>query len=302
MKSRHLRLILNGKSAGRDDVRAAVGHVREQGHSVSVRVTWEAGDAGRFGREAMELAEQEGIDTVIAGGGDGTVNEVISGALSGLNGDQRPPVSFGVLPLGTANDFALGLGIDPGNLPDCLQRAAESPAKPIDVGQVNGRYFVNMATGGFGARITTETDPQLKKLLGGAAYLFTGLHRFSELAACEGRISGPDFSWDGAFLALAIGNGRRAGGGVELCPQAKVDDGLLDLTIIPYPTPDRVPEMLATLFEQGPNALRESVFETRSSRITLETENTIQMNLDGEPARATRFDVGVQAARIDFIV
>ena len=97
-------LILNGKSAGEAAVREAVASMRQAGMPLAVRVTWEAGDAQRYVREAVEA----GAATVIAGGGDGTLHEVAN-ALAAMEGDDLP--SLGLLPLGTANDFARGAGI-----------------------------------------------------------------------------------------------------------------------------------------------------------------------------------------------
>ncbi|QDR35513.1 hypothetical protein FPJ23_00500, partial [Pseudomonas aeruginosa] len=106
-----------------------------------------------------------------------------------------------------------------------------------------------MATGGFGSKVTANTSEDLKKVLGGAAYLLTGLTRFSEVHAAQGRFSAPDFQWEGEFLALGIGNGRQAGGGHVLCPQARVDDGLLDVSILP--TPQDMVGTLGTLLGGG---------------------------------------------------
>ncbi|WP_289036525.1 lipid kinase YegS [uncultured Roseibium sp.] len=296
----HMRVILHGKAAARDDVRAAVGAVRDRGHKVSVRVTWEAGDAQRLVREALLEAKPEKIDTLVAGGGDGTLNEVVSEALAELSESQAAPFAFGLLPLGTANDFAHGIGLDPGDLTGCLTMAAQTPARAMDVGVVNGRAFVNVATGGFGTKVTAETDPTLKRLLGGAAYVFTGLNRFSELSACEGRITADDNHWEGRFLALAVGNGRQAGGGVQLCPEAILDDGLLDLTVIPYPEADEVPEVLAQLFEKGQEGLKEKLVLWKVRDILIETNEPLQINLDGEPIHDTRLEVATLPGRISF--
>jgi diacylglycerol kinase family enzyme len=65
-----------------------------------------------------------------------------------------------------------------------------------------------------------ETDPELKRRLGGFAYVLTGMSRFAELSANRGSFRAEGFSWEGPFMALAIGNGRQAGGGVPLCPDA----------------------------------------------------------------------------------
>lgn len=296
----HLRLILNGKSATRQDVRRAVKATRDLGHKVTVRVTWEAGDTQRLTREALLEAAAEEIDTLVAGGGDGTVNEMISSALDVWDRNRPLPFSFAVLPLGTANDFARGIGLDPENLNACLAHAATAQAQLTDVGTVNERAFVNVATGGFGTRVTTETDPNLKKLLGGAAYIFTGLNRFSELSACQGRISAEGFEWKGSFLALAIGNGRQAGGGVQLCPDAKLDDGLLDLTIIPQPRTEELPDILGRLLENGSDGLRNTLVMKKLNALTIETDEPFQINLDGEPVHATRLNIATLPGRIRF--
>lgn len=118
--------------------------------TIHVRVTWEKGDAARYVEEARKF----GVATVIAGGGDGTINEV-STALIQCEGDDIP--ALGILPLGTANDFATSVGI-PEALDKALKLAIAGDAIAIDMAQVNKQTcFINMATGGFGTRITTET-------------------------------------------------------------------------------------------------------------------------------------------------
>jgi lipid kinase YegS len=141
--------------------------------------------------------------------------------------------SLVLMPLGTANDFARAAGVplEPAQALELLDIAPSA----IDLGEVGGQVFLNMATGGFGSQVTANTSEDLKKILGGVAYLFTGLSRFSELHAAYGELQGPDFQWSGELLALGIGNGRQAGGGHVLCPEALADDGLLDISILPAP-------------------------------------------------------------------
>jgi YegS/Rv2252/BmrU family lipid kinase len=130
--------------------------------------------------------------------------------------------SLGILPLGTANDFAHSAAIP--DLTAALQLAANAPPRWIDLGLLNGKPFVNIVSGGFGSRVTVETDPELKRRLGGLAYVLTGI---AELSANRGSFRAEGFSSEGPFVAVAIGNGRQAGGGVPLCPDALIDDGLL---------------------------------------------------------------------------
>ena len=101
---KHIRISLNGKGAGNPQVRDAINQMREEGQPLEVRSTWEGGDAARFAQKAMS----DGVDVLIAGGGDGTVNEIVNGL---LEVDQAPKMALGILPLGTANDFARGCGI-----------------------------------------------------------------------------------------------------------------------------------------------------------------------------------------------
>jgi lipid kinase YegS len=276
----NVRLVLHGKQAQNPQVRAAVAAARAAGHEVEVRVTWEAGDAGRLAAEGRRA----GVERVAAGGGDGTINEVAAGLLSESRGEAP---SLAVLPLGTANDFAhtCGIPLDPAA---AIELAARARPQPIDVGRVAGRFFVNVATGGFGTQITVETRPELKKVLRGAAYLVTGLAHLEELRPVEARFSGPGFSWGGRLLVLAVGNGRQAGGGHLLCPDALLDDGLLEVSILPDPPPGERADALRDLVRQGKASLWRRAVTARLPWVELEAPEAIQVNLDGEPISGTR--------------
>lgn len=283
-----LRLILHGKAAANPRVRAAVAAVREEGHRVEVRVTWEAGDAERMTAEAVADAKAGRVDTIVAGGGDGTVNEVF-GASYGAG--LPPGCSLGVLPLGTANDFAHSAGIPVEDLTAALRLVTAAPPHMIDLGLFDGRPFVNLLSGGFGSRVTAETDPELKRRLGGLAYVLTGVSRFRELAPSRGRVRADNFSWEGSFLALAVGNGRMAGGGMPLCPDAVLDDGLLDLMILPEPPADARIAILMRLLREGAAGIQALQVTARSSWFEYEAESQICVNLDGEHAHGDSFRI-----------
>src|SRR5258707_5220607 len=126
-RSKRVHLILNGKVAGNDALRSAVARQRAAGHRIEVRVTWEMGDARRFVSEAGER------DLVVAAGGDGTLNEVLHGLMD-LSKAERP--TLGIVPLGTANDFASGCGI-PREPPKALAVSMKGEAVPIHAGKAN---------------------------------------------------------------------------------------------------------------------------------------------------------------------
>lgn len=270
MSERKAMLILHGKQAQNEEVRAAVLALRERGWQLAVRLTWEGGDAARLVQEALAA----GYPTLIAGGGDGTLREVAE-ALA-LAGGQA---SLALLPLGTANDFcrAAGVPLVPGEALALLEREPLA----VDLGEADGQLFLNMATGGFGSRVTANTSEELKKLLGGAAYFLTGLTRFSEVHSAFGRFRGPGFSWEGDFLALGIGNGRQAGGGHVLCPQARIDDGLLDICIVP--APQDVVGTLGTLLSGGVLGLEAVSVNARLPWLEVQAPEGLDINLDGEP-------------------
>jgi lipid kinase YegS len=287
-----MRLILNGKAADDPRVGAALTSVRETGRAVEVVVTEKAGDAPRLAREAVEDAREGLISTIVAGGGDGTVNEVFGAGI-----EAKPPegCSFAVLPLGTANDFARTIGIPADDLTYAMMIAAGDTPRPVDIGRFDGKPFFNMATGGFGARVTAETDPELKKRLGGLAYLLTGVSRFGDLSGSTGRFRAEGFEWEGAFIAVAIGNGRQAGGGVVLCPDAVLDDGVLDLTILPEMTGvERASALLDWINPVTGSAMPEAMAKTvQSAWIEFESHEHLFVNLDGETVEKTSFRVDV---------
>ena len=292
----HWRLILNGKSAGDDDLRAAVQTLRESGIALEVRVTWEDGDAERYVAEAIA----DGVDTVIAAGGDGTVSEVATTlAHRDATADALP--SLGLVPLGTANDFATAAGIPDGPLA-ALQLVREVAAAPLDLLRIDAddgiHWCANLASGGFGTEVTVETDEGLKKMLGGLAYLITGIARLGRIDPLQARLRGPDFAWEGDLIALGIGNGRQAGGGQALCPDALVDDGQLDLTIVPDLSGD-VAATVGTLIKEGKHAALDRVAtRIRLPWVELASDEPLTLNLDGEPVASRRFRVDCVAGRV----
>jgi len=290
------RLILNGKSAGDDDLREAVAALREDGITLDVRVTWEDGDAERYVAEAI----RDGVDTVIAAGGDGTLSEVAT-TLAHRDGPADALPSLGLVPLGTANDFATAAGIPDEPLP-ALQLVRDAASAPVDLLRIDAEdgphWCANLASGGFGTEVTVETDEGLKKMLGGLAYLITGVAKLGRIEPVAARVRGPEFEWQGDFIALGIGNGRQAGGGQALCPDALIDDGLLDLTIVPELSGE-VAATVGTLVKNGKHAALDRVAtRARLPWVELEADQSLILNLDGEPVQSRRFRIECVPSRI----
>ena len=290
------RLILNGKSAGDDAVREAVSALRDSGVRLDVRVTWEGGDAERYVAEAIA----DGVDVVIAGGGDGTLSEVAT-TLAHRDEPAEALPTLALLPLGTANDFASACGI-PADPEAALRLVRDGAAVPMDLLKLdaNGQahWAANLASGGFGTEVTTETHEGLKKLLGGLAYVVTGLSKLGRIEPQRARLRGPGFAWEGEFIALGIGNGRQAGGGQALCPEALIDDGLLDVTVVP-PLQGELLATVGTALAAGKDAALDGVAIRRKLPwVELEAPQPLTLNLDGEPVRAMAFRIQCMPKRL----
>ncbi|HEV2132111.1 MAG TPA: YegS/Rv2252/BmrU family lipid kinase, partial [Longimicrobiaceae bacterium] len=150
-------------------LRQEVARLREQGLEVHPHLTFEGGDAHRLAYRAAAT----GTDLVVAAGGDGTINEVVNGlhdhfveVASGAgpaDAVERP--RLGIIPLGTANDLASALEI-PEDLPGAVDAAINGAILEADIATVNGRCFINVSTGGFGAEATEESSAEIKRTLG----------------------------------------------------------------------------------------------------------------------------------------
>lgn len=270
-------LVLHRKSANEPAVKEAVKSVRARGISLRVRIPWNKKDKARVVKEALE----DGAQRIIAGGGDGTINAVAN-ALVG-KGKKKPKVSMGVLPLGTANDFARGCDLPVDDLARCLEIACSAPARKIDVGRAGSRCFINVTSGGFGAEITATTPVDMKKALGGGAYTLMGIVKAFNLEPYKGRLLVPgEEPMEGAMLFMAVGNNRLAGGGFEVAPKARLDDGLLDLAVLRH-HPDLEPMRLLGELETIDNPANKYVYYRQLPEFTIESQSGVHYNLDGEP-------------------
>lgn len=271
--SQRVHLILNGKVAENDDLRAAVAWHRALRHRIDVRVTWEKGDARRFVLEAGQ------VDLLIAAGGDGTLNEIVHGLME-LSEAERP--TLGIVPLGTANDFANGCGI-PRDPKKALSLCMKGEAVPIDVGKANDHWFINAASSGFGAEITATTSPELKRLLGPAAYAVMGAILAINLHHYQGRLALPGREITNSGPVAIVGNGRQTGGGIQVAPRACIDDGLLDVLVVRQISPTALLAAARELQQLPPDGEYISYWQT--PWLEVHPEEAIPVNLDGEPLR-----------------
>lgn len=284
-----IRVLLNGKKAGLEPVRNSIFAAREQG-PVEVRTTWEAGDIERLVAEAC----REGCTRLVAGGGDGTVNEVAD-ALLQLPQADRPELA--ILPLGTANDFATACGI-PADLPAALELAASGSAAEVDAIRANDRHFINVASGGFAAEVTANTPVPLKNFLGGGAYTLSGMIQALNFVPYHGEFILPGVSMKEEVIVGAVCNGRQAGGGQVLAGGALIDDGQFDTVALFRFPPSEVAEVVKALRDPSQESRYLKRFKADWAEWVCDME--FPYNLDGEPMRARkiRFEVVPKSLRL----
>lgn len=300
MQASHIRLILNGKKAAIAAIRQTVKQLRDEGHIVDVRVTWEHADMQRFIDEAID----DKVARIVVGGGDGTLNEAVT-ALQASH-TAKNLIELAILPLGTANDFATACHI-PIQIHAALRLAITANAYDVDVikasscddkGDITQQYFINAAVAGFGAQVTAETPNELKDFLGGGAYTLTGLAKALGFKPYQGSIKTAKGQFAGEIVVGAMCNGRQAGGGQLLAAKALIDDGLMDVTLLKSFSPLDIPTVLDEISTMSNKAKFCYHFQTRWLEIDFPIK--LPLNLDGEPypSKQMRFEVVPHALRM----
>ena len=223
-----LLLIVNAR-AGRTRSMAPLfdvaAHFSEEGYLVSIRCTQHPG-------HAAELAETEGknFDCIVCCGGDGTLNETVSGVMR-----LEAPPPLGYIPCGSTNDFAASLAL-PSEPLQAARQITASQGRRLDVGSYNGRPFVYVASFGAFTRASYAAPQSIKNDLGHLAYLLQGVKDLSTLRPYPAAVATEEEIFDGDFLFGAVTNSTSVGGLMKLQKdQVVLDDGLFELLLIPNP-------------------------------------------------------------------
>ncbi|KIL72417.1 diacylglycerol kinase [Bacillus badius] len=246
--------------------------LEEAGYETSAHATTSSGDATR----AAEIAVERRFDVVIAAGGDGTLNEVING-LAGK--DYRP--KFGVIPMGTTNDFARALQI-PRDIDGAVDVITAGKTIPVDIGRMNDKYFINIAGGGRLTELTYEVPSKLKTMIGQLAYYLKGIEMLPSIKASEVTIEYDGKLFEGEVMLFLIGLTNSVGGFEKLAPDSSVNDGLFSLLILKK---TNLAEFIriATLALRGEHLNDPHVIYTKANRIKVHAPEKVLLNLDGEP-------------------
>lgn len=222
------------------------------------------------------LAASRGRDLVVSAGGDGTLNCTVN-ALRDVLGD----VTLALLPMGTGNDLARTLGV-PGDPLDAARGLTEGREIELDVGHASGqgaeRLFVNACMGGFPVQVDDALADGEKERLGAAAFLWGGAKALSDLARSTVTLNGVDVP---DCVAAGVGNGKTAGGGIEIWPEADPTDGMLDGCALPASGPADLVRLGAKL-KLGDHTDLPGAITERGTNLAIGSEPGIEINVDGE--------------------
>ena len=234
--------------------------------------------------DAQRAAEEWSEGLLIVLGGDGTVNEVINGL--GRAGFPEG-VTLAVLPMGTGNDLAATLAI-PDGLGEAEEVIRENRVRTLDVARVRSegvgeRFFINVATGGFGAETSSLADEGLKGRWGKLAYFRASLEKARDFDVRALRVTLDDVERTMRAVNVAVGNCRYAGGGWLAAPRANPEDGLLDLVIIEHVGLKEVLALAPVALAKSDYLGTEGVFSARAKKIRVETQpGGLDFTADGE--------------------
>lgn len=257
---------------------AALDDVLEQLERGGVPVVQETPD-GPEHIAALIAEHRDRIDRVLVGGGDGTLNAALPALL-----DAGLPL--GVLPLGTANDFARSLGLPLDPLEAC-QAIVEGDTRRVDVGEVNGRYFLNVAHIGFAVEVARRSSGASKKRLGVLAYPLAAWSAFRTRRTFSVRLHVDGAYW-GRLRAIqvSVGNGRFYGGGIPVSEHAAIDDHRLDLYAIPARKGSSLLAMIPAL-RSGRAHAHAHIVTLSGEVIEVHTRHPKTIAVDGEAASKT---------------
>ncbi len=279
------KLIANpaaGRGRSRETVLRVVELFKKRRVAFDLELTRSAGDAAVIARDALAS-----FDVVVAVGGDGTVNEIVPGMLF----SGKP---LGIIPAGSGNDFIKSLGI-----PNSIERAVDlvlaGNTRLIDVGKINDRYFANGVGIGFDAAVNRASYGINHSKQGFLLYFCASMRTLGKYDPVPLRVTVDGGVFKESVFLLTTGNGTTVGGGFKLTPHAKLDDGLLDVTIV---KPLSVPVLLWHLPKVFLGTIeRAGKYATllRTQKMVVEADGPVPVHADGEiyGETMTRFEIEV---------
>lgn len=260
-----------GKAQIRSNLLDIIDIFVKAGYEVTAYPTQAAGDAVKAVKE-----RSEGYDIVVCSGGDGTLDEVVSGM---MKCEEKLPIGY--VPAGSTNDFANSLKI-PKNMIKAADIVVSGKDFACDIGAFNEDSFIYVAAFGIFTDVSYQTKQDVKNVLGHAAYLVEGVKRLPAVRSYPLKITYSDQVIEGEFLYGMVTNSYSVGGFRGITGQdILLDDGLFEVTLIRKPTnPLDLNNIILALVDKRVKS--EHIYTFKTSRLVVESEDPISWTLDGE--------------------
>ena len=267
-----------GKAKIRNKLADILDVFAKAGYEMTVYPTQKSGEAVQ-----IVANRKREYDLVVCSGGDGTLDEVVSGM---IQSNFKTPIGY--IPAGSTNDFARSLSL-PVNMVEAAENIVKEQNYPCDIGSFNNEYFVYIAAFGLFTEVSYETEQQMKNLLGHMAYLLEGMKRLSAIRSyqmkitCDDRVIEDDFIFGMVTNSLSVGGFKRITG-----PNVEMDDGLFEVTLIKRPkNAKELNEIMISLV----NRVIETnlIYCFRASRLSCESSEVVAWTLDGEYGGSHKF-------------
>ncbi len=271
---KRILFIINPKS-GKGSIRNKLLDVTDifikAGYDVTIYISQNAGDARK-----RTTSSADHYDLVVCSGGDGTLDEVISGMM-----DCREKCLIGYIPSGSTNDFANSLKL-PKNIITAAKQITEEHEFPVDIGVFNDDYFVYIAAFGLFTDVAYETNQDVKNVLGHMAYLLEGAKKLTAIKSYHLTAKMNDITVTGDFIFGMITNSTSVGGFHNITGKnVKLDDGVFEVTLVRMPKNlFELQAILGAVLTQTPDD--KYFFQTRARDIVFDFDTPAAWTLDGE--------------------
>jgi diacylglycerol kinase (ATP) len=295
------KLIVNPTSGPWDtrrEIPAILNHLEDHGWRTSLHTTERPGEATELARQAVT----QGLDGVFVVGGDGTINEIV-------NGMAESPVALGVLPGGTSNVWAKELGLPTRSprhmlpLVDSVRALVPGSTRRIDLGKLNGRYFLQWSGLGLDAEVTYAMEPRTRRQrrLGALAYITAGFATAANMVGTRTRLTIDGKRIYRRSILIVISNSQLYGGLVRIATDARLDDGLLDVDVFAGTGFGSIMRtVLAVITGLHVRDPRHSCYQ--GCAIHVETDKPVAVHIDGEPFGSTPVDCEVISRALTVLI
>jgi diacylglycerol kinase (ATP) len=212
---------------------------------------------------------------ILIAGGDGTIDSVVN-----MMKEKEINLPIGIIPTGTANDFARYIGM-PLDVEEACNQILKSKVKKVDLGKINHKYFMNVASTGLFTDVSQKTDMNLKNTIGKLAYYVKGFEQLPNFRRLKIKVTTDKECFDGDMYLMLVFNGQTAGN-LKFAYKAKIDDGLLDVIIIKAGIMKNIINIFIKMVRNEYLENVEGIVYFKTNRLEVECFENIVTDIDGE--------------------